>query len=135
MGSAWRLFFSDLDVGTEHLAVVFVLAGDVKPIGAGRVSLEKKLVETAVFEDELGIALAGGLVGQADVGGFSRLVLGAWYASYELVEFGTTVAGVNHDGAVCPQPQRLQYLLAEVLQVADCLQRRGVADAVGLGNS
>lgn len=50
-------------MGVEDLAIAIALAGDVEPVGAIIVVLEKELVEGAVFEDELGILLAGGLVG------------------------------------------------------------------------
>ena len=67
--------FLGLHIGSEHLAVAFALARDVEPLTAA-VALEEELVETAVLEDVLGIELAGGLVGQADVGSFARQVLG-----------------------------------------------------------
>ena len=79
----------------EHLAVALAFARDVEPAGALGVLLKEQLVETAVFKDELGIELAGGFVGQADVGCFACLVLGVGYASYQLVELGASIAGVD----------------------------------------
>ena len=89
--STWRFFISTLDVGTVHLAVSFPATGYVEPAGAVGAMLEEELVETAVLEDILGIELAGGLVGQADVGCLSGLVLGILDSSYQLVEPGTTI--------------------------------------------
>ena len=114
--------FSGLYIGAEHLAVAFALAGDVEPAGAFGTVLEEELVETAVLEDELGIKLAGGFVGQADVGSFARLVLGVLDSSYQLVELGAAVAGVDDYGTAYPEAQGFEDLLAEVLQVADCFQ-------------
>ena len=84
-----------LYIGAEHLAVALALARDVEPAGAFAVVLKEELVETAVLEDELGIELAGGLVGQADVGSFACEVLGVGYASYQLVELLASIAGVD----------------------------------------
>ena len=84
--------FLGLYIGAEHLAVALALARDVEPAAAFSVLLEKELVETAVLEDVLGIELAGGLVGQADVGSFACEVLGVGYASYQLVELGASIA-------------------------------------------
>ena len=87
--------FLGLYIGAEHLAVALALARDVEPAGAFGTVLEEELVETAVLEDELGIELASGLVGQADVGSFACLVLGVGYASYQLVELRASIAGVD----------------------------------------
>ena len=84
-----------LYIGSEHLAVALALARDVEPAGAFGIMLEKELVETAVLEDVLGIELAGGLVGQADVGSFACEVLGVLYSSYQLVELWASIAGVD----------------------------------------
>ena len=111
-----------LYIGSEHLAVALALARDVVPAGAFGTVLEKELVEAAVLEDELGIELAGSLVGQADVGCFARLVLGVGYTSYQLVELRASVAGVNDYRSSYPLAQGFEDLLAEVLQVADCFQ-------------
>ena len=97
-------------------------ARDVEPVGAFSVLLEEQLVETAVLEDELGIELASGLVGQADVGSFACLVLGVFDSSYQLVELGASVAGVDDYRPSYPLAQGFEDLLAEVLQVADCFQ-------------
>ena len=97
-------------------------ARDVEPAGAFGIMLEKQLVETAVLEDVLGIKLAGGLVGQADVGCFACLVLGVFDSSYQLVELGASVAGVDDYRPPYPLAQGFEDLLAEVLQVADCFQ-------------
>ena len=113
--------FLGLYIGAEHLAVALALARDVEPAGAFGTVLEEELVETAVLEDELGIELAGGLVGQADVGCFARLVLGVGYSSYQLVELRAAVTGINDYRPSYPLAQRFEHLLAEVLQVADCL--------------
>ena len=115
------------------MAVALALARDVEPAGAFSVLLEKELVETAVLKDVLGIELSGGLVGQADVDCLPGLVLGVRYASYQLVELGTSVAGINDYRFAYPDPQGFEYLLAEVLQVADYLQRGGIVEALGLG--
>ena len=111
-----------LDIWSEHLAVALTLARDVEPAGAFGTVLEKELVETAVLEDELGIELASGLVGQADVGCFACLVLGVLDSSYQLVELRASVAGVDDYGTACPKAQGFEHLLAKVLQVADCFQ-------------
>ena len=97
-------------------------ARDVEPAGAFGIMLEKQLVETAVLEDELGIELAGGFVGQVDVGCFACLVLGVLDSSYQLVELRTAVSGVDDYRPSYPLAQRFEDLLAEVLQVADCRQ-------------
>ena len=110
-----------LDIWSEHLAVALTLARDVEPAGAFTAMLEEELVETAVLEDELGIELASGLVGQADVGCFACLVLGVGYSSYQLVELRAAVTGINDYRPSYPLAQRFEHLLAEVLQVADCL--------------
>ena len=115
------------------MAVALALARDVEPVGAFGIILKEQLVETAVLEDELGIELASGLVGQADVGCFARLVLGVGYSSYQLVELRASVAGVNDYRPSYPLAQGFEDLLAEVLQVADCFQRWDVVDAVFLG--
>ena len=93
-----------LYIGPEQLAVVLAFARDVEPAGAFTAMLEEELVETAVLEDELGIELAGGLIGQADVGCLSGLVLGVGYSSYQLVELGTSVAGINDYRFAYPDP-------------------------------
>ena len=111
-----------LYIGSEHLAVALALARDVEPVGAFGIILKEQLVETAVLEDELGIELASGLVGQADVGCFACLVLGVLDSSYQLVELRASVAGVDDYGTAYPLAQGFEDLLAEVLQVADCLQ-------------
>lgn len=125
--------FLGLYIGAEHLAVAFALARDVEPASAFGTVLEEELVETAVLEDELGIELASSLVGQADVGCFTGLVLGVRDSSYQLVETRAAVAGVDDYGTAYPEAQGFEDLLAEVLQVADCFQRRGVVDALFLG--
>jgi hypothetical protein len=63
------------------------------------------LVETAIFQYKLCIPLAGGFVGQTDVGCFTCEVLRVGYSSYALVELGTTVAGVDDYGLVGPQAE------------------------------
>ena len=122
--------FLGLYIGAEHLAVAFALARDVEPAGSFGVLLEEELVETAVLEDELGIELASGLVGQADVGSFARLMLGVLDSSYQLVELGVAVAGVDDYGTAYPKAQGFEDLLAEVLQVVDYFQRGSVVDAL-----
>ena len=124
------MYILGLYIGAEHLAVALALARDVEPAGAFGTVLEKELVETAVLEDELGIELAGGLVGQADVGCFACLVLRVGYSSYQLVELRAAVTGINDYRPSYPLTQRFEHLLAEVLQVADYFQRGSVVDAL-----
>ena len=105
----------------------------MEPIGAFGTVLEEELVETAVLKDVLGIELAGGLIGQADVSCLACLVVGVFDSTYQLVELRAAVAGVDDYRPSYPRAQGFEYVLAEVLQVADCFQRRGVVDALGLG--
>ena len=86
------------------LLVVFA-AGYMKPVCTAGVVLKEQLVKTAILQDKLCIPLASGFVRQTDIGCFTCEVLRVGYSSYELVESGTAVAGVDDYGLVGPQAE------------------------------
>ena len=61
----------------------------------------------------------------ADVGSLTKKVLGVLDTTYQTVDLGITIAGIDDDGAD-DQPCRFQQLMTAVGQIDDILHRRDV---------
>ena len=111
--------------------IAALLVGDVDPVvGAGG---------GGFFPDELVVGDVGAepvepfaaclLVGDVDVGGFARHVLGGFGAAYCLVKGWGAVAAGDGDGAGCVGAEGFEDVEAELLEIADGLNGGDVGDA------
>ena len=109
------------------VAGAVALEGDVDPVDAMGM-LEDELVEVEVVHHPEEPLPAGMVVGDADVAGFAKGVLGGIDASNFDVELWATVAGADDDRLLSEIAEGFEDVLAKDFQIADDFLRRCVVD-------
>ena len=102
------------------VAGAVALEGDVDPVDAMGM-LEDELVEVEVVHHPEEPLSASTVVGDADVTGFAKGVLGGIDSSNLDVELWATVAGAYYNRLLCELAERFENLFAQLLEGRDVL--------------
>ena len=102
------------------VAGAVALEGDVDPVDAMGM-LEDELVEVEVVHHPEEPLPAGMVVGDADVTGFAKGVLGGIDASDLHVELWATVAAADYNRLLCEGSEGFENLFAQLLEGRDVL--------------